>query len=78
MELNDASGKSPSDKDATPTDSITGNVSRRPQKMIDGHPANFYSVPRGESGQVNRYAAVLNPPDFHDRPAAAVFENAAE
>ena len=46
--------------------------------MIDGHPANFYPVPRGESGRVNRDAGVLNPHDFDGRAQAAVFENGSK
>ena len=46
--------------------------------MVNEHAAEFHPVPCGQSGQVKRDAHVLNPSDFHDRAAAAVFENASE
>ena len=41
--------------------------------MVNDHAADFYSVTRRKSGQIERDAGVLNPTDFHDGAQAAVF-----
>jgi hypothetical protein len=61
-----------------PTDSMTGILSRRRQALVNEHPADFHAAKLDQAGQVERYAGVLEPRDFNDRAAVAVFEDNSE
>jgi hypothetical protein len=46
--------------------------------VVNDHAAEFYPIPRGQAGQVECDADVVNPADLYDGASAAVFENAPE
>jgi hypothetical protein len=60
------------------TDLMTFNLSGRSHAEVNDHAAEFHPIPRGQAGQGECDADVVNPADLYDGASAAVFENAPE